>query len=189
LSRKSVRRQIGVVLQDSFLFAGSIADNLSIGRSDATLAEMAQAAESANVLQTINNLPKRFDSLIGERGVTLSGGQRQRLAIARALLKNPSILILDDALSAVDTDTEAQILANLKTVRSNRTTIIVAHRLSSVMHADCIYVFADGNIVQSGTHRQLSQSPGIYRNLCELQGQVQADIEQSLKAGSESTLS
>ena len=179
LSRKSVRAQMGVVLQESFLFAGSIADNLRIGQTQASLADMTEAVTTANLLDTIDGLPNGFDALVGERGVTLSGGQRQRLAIARALLKDPAILILDDALSAVDTDTESLILDNLRRVRANRTTLIVAHRLSTVMHADRIIVLADGEVAQVGNHATLSQTPGIYRQLCELQGQVQDDIQQS----------
>ena len=179
LSRKSVRAQMGVVLQESFLFAGSIADNLRIGQTHASLADMTEAVTTANLLDTIHALPNGFDALVGERGVTLSGGQRQRLAIARALLKDPAILILDDALSAVDTDTESLILDNLRRVRANRTTLIVAHRLSTVMHADRIVVLADGEVAQIGNHATLSQTPGIYRKLCELQGQVQRDIQQS----------
>ena len=179
LSRKSVRAQMGVVLQESFLFAGSIADNLRIGQTHASLADMTEAVTTANLLGTIQALPNGFDALVGERGVTLSGGQRQRLAIARALLKDPAILILDDALSAVDTDTESLILGNLRRVRANRTTLIVAHRLSTVMHADRIVVLADGEVAQIGNHATLSQTPGIYRKLCELQGQVQRDIQQS----------
>ena len=179
LSRKSVRAQMGVVLQESFLFAGSIADNLRIGQTQASLADMTEAVTTANLLGTIQALPNGFDALVGERGVTLSGGQRQRLAIARALLKDPAILILDDALSAVDTDTESLILGNLRRVRANRTTLIVAHRLSTVMHADRIVVLADGEVAQIGNHATLSQTPGIYRQLCELQGQVQRDIQQS----------
>jgi ATP-binding cassette subfamily B protein len=179
LSRKSVRAQIGVVLQESFLFAGSIADNLRIGQSQASLADMTEAVKTANLLGTINALPNGFESLVGERGVTLSGGQRQRLAIARALLKDPAILILDDALSAVDTDTESLILENLRRVRFNRTTLIVAHRLSTVMQADRIVVLDGGEVTQTGNHATLSQAPGIYRQLCELQGQVQQEIQQS----------
>ncbi len=161
LSRKSVRAQIGVVLQESFLFAGSIADNLRIGQSQASLADMTEAVKTANLLGTINALPNGFESLVGERGVTLSGGQRQRLAIARALLKDPAILILDDALSAVDTDTESLILENLRRVRFNRTTLIVAHRLSTVMQADRIVVLDGGEVTQTGNHATLSQVPGI----------------------------
>jgi len=179
LSRKSVRAQIGVVLQESFLFAGSIADNLRIGQSQASLADMTEAVKTANLLGTINALPNGFESLVGERGVTLSGDQRQRLAIARALLKDPAILILDDALSAVDTDTESLILENLRRVRFNRTTLIVAHRLSTVMQADRIVVLDGGEVTQTGNHATLSQVPGIYRQLCELQGQVQQEIQQS----------
>jgi ABC-type multidrug transport system fused ATPase/permease subunit len=138
-----------------------------------------ELVKTANLLGTINALPNGFESLVGERGVTLSGGQRQRLAIARALLKDPAILILDDALSAVDTDTESLILENLRRVRFNRTTLIVAHRLSTVMQADRIVVLDGGEVTQTGNHATLSQVPGIYRQLCELQGQVQQEIQQS----------
>ena len=118
--------------------------------------------------------------MVGERGVTLSGGQRQRLALARALLKNPPILILDDSLSAVDTDTESRILDSLKQRRAQQTTIIVAHRLSSVMHADKILMLDKGRVVQQGTHEELSSEKGIYRKLCEIQGAIQQQIEHDL---------
>ena len=164
LSRKSVRAQMGVVLQESFLFAGSIADNLRIGQTQASLADMTEAVTTANLLGTIQALPNGFEALVGERGVTLSGGQRQRLAIARALLKDPAILILDDALSAVDTDTESQILTNLRRVRANRTTVIVAHRLSTVMQADRIIVLDHGEVAQIGTHETCHKHPGSIEN-------------------------
>ncbi len=176
VSRKSIRHQIGVVLQESFLFAGTIGENLRIGRTTADDEALRAAAATADILETIDGLPNGFATHVGERGVTLSGGQRQRLSIARALLKDPAILILDDALSAVDTDTEASILANLKVLRQEKTTIIVAHRLSTIMQADRIFVLEDGKIAQAGNHQTLSQTQGIYQDLCVLQGQVQREI-------------
>jgi|TARA_B100001971_G_scaffold31293_1_gene25703 ATP-binding cassette subfamily B protein len=176
-ARKYVRSQISIVLQEPFLYSSSILDNLMVGRMEATFKEVKFAAECACIHDSIERFPRGYDSMVGERGVTLSGGQRQRLALARALLKTPPILILDDALSAVDTDTEAHILAALKDTRGEKTTIIVAHRLSSVMHADKIVVLDEGSVTQVGTHQELSIKDGIYRHLCEIQGAIQEQIE------------
>ncbi|MCB1692261.1 MAG: ABC transporter ATP-binding protein [Pseudomonadales bacterium] len=180
LSRKFVRSQISIVLQEPFLYSASILGNLLVGRVDASFQEVVEATQEACIHESIERFPRGYDSLVGERGVTLSGGQRQRIALARALLKRPPILILDDALSAVDTDTESQILAALAKARNKQTTIIVAHRLSTVMHADKILVLNEGRIVQEGTHESLSQVDGIYRNLCEIQGAIQDQIESDL---------
>jgi len=180
LSRKYVRGQVSVVLQESFLYAGSIRENLRLGRPNATPAELEACTQIAQIHETIMRLPRGYDSAIGERGVNLSGGQRQRLAIARALLKDPAILVLDDALSAVDTDTEALILDALKTSRpskTQRTTLIISHRLSSILLADRIFVLDSGRIAQVGTHQTLARTPGLYRSLCEIQGAVQEEIE------------
>ena len=154
LSRKYVRGQVSVVLQESFLFAGTIADNLRLGKPDATVTELEQVTRIAQIHETIAALPNGYQSMIGERGVNLSGGQRQRLAIARALLKDPAILVLDDALSAVDTDTEAMILDALRDQASGigaRTTLIISHRLSSIMLADRIIVLDDGGSIKAVT--------------------------------------
>lgn len=177
LNRKYVRSQIAIVLQEAFLYSNSIAGNLKIGRLDATKEEMIQATTDACIHESIMRFPRGYKSMVGERGVTLSGGQRQRIALARALLKSPPILILDDALSAVDTDTEAQILEALKSRRSEQTTIIIAHRLSTVMHADKILMLHDGEIVQRGNHDTLSTQPGVYQRLCAIQGAIQSQIE------------
>ncbi len=177
LNRKYVRSQIAIVLQEAFLYSNSIAGNLKIGRLDATEEEIIQATTDACIHESIMRFPRGYNSMVGERGVTLSGGQRQRIALARALLKSPPILILDDALSAVDTDTEAQILEALKARRSEQTTIIIAHRLSTVMHADKILMLHDGEIVQRGNHETLSTQPGVYQRLCAIQGAIQAQIE------------
>lgn len=180
LNRKFVRSQISIVLQEPFLYSASIVANLQIGRMDASFEELQQAARDACIHESIEGFPRGYDSLVGERGVTLSGGQRQRLALARALLKNPPILILDDSLSAVDTDTESQILKALRQRREQQTTIIIAHRLSSVMHADKILMLQHGRVVQEGNHAELSVADGIYRQLCAIQGAIQQQIEEDI---------
>lgn len=180
LARKFVRSQISIVLQEPFLYSASILSNLRVGRIDATEEEVLAATRDACIHDSIEQFPRGYHSAVGERGVTLSGGQRQRIALARALLKQPPVLILDDALSAVDTDTEAQILAALQRKRQAQTTIIVAHRLSTVMHADKILVLHEGRIVQEGNHKTLSAVEGIYRNLCEIQGAIQDQIEEDI---------
>jgi ATP-binding cassette subfamily B protein len=180
LNRKYVRSQISIVLQEAFLYSNSIEGNLKIGRLDATHEEIVQAAEDACIHESIESFPRGYASMVGERGVTLSGGQRQRIALARALLKAPPILILDDALSAVDTDTESQILEALKARRAHQTTIIIAHRLSTVMHADKILMLHDGEIIQRGNHDSLSRTEGVYQRLCAIQGAIQEQIEQDV---------
>lgn len=170
LDRHWLRQQISVVLQDPFLYSRSIRDNLLVGRADASDEQIEQACEQACILGAIQSFPDGFNAMVGERGVTLSGGQRQRLALARALIKDPSVLILDDALSAVDAKTEAVILAALRKRKGRQTTLIIAHRLSSVMHADRILVLAEGAMVQLGSHDQLITQAGPYQQLCELQG-------------------
>lgn len=177
LNRKYVRSQISIVLQEPFLYSNSIAGNLKIGRLDASEEEIIKATTDACIHESIMNFPRRYESMVGERGVTLSGGQRQRIALARALLKSPPVLILDDALSAVDTDTEAQILEALQTRRNQQTTIIIAHRLSTIMHADKILMLHDGEIIQRGNHATLSQQEGVYQRLCAIQGAIQEQIE------------
>jgi ATP-binding cassette subfamily B protein len=181
LNRKYVRSQISIVLQEPFLYSNTIEGNLKIGRLDATFEEIKQAAMDACIFDSIERFPRGFDSQVGERGVTLSGGQRQRIALARALLKAPPILIMDDALSAVDTDTESQILGALKNRRHHQTTIIVAHRLSTVMHADKILMLHDGEIIQRGNHESLSRVEGVYQRLCAIQGAIQDQIQHDIE--------
>ena len=185
LNRKYVRSQISIVLQEPFLYSASIGANLLVGRQTATLMEAKQAAIDACIHESIERFPRGYESMVGERGVTLSGGQRQRIALARALLKEPPILILDDSLSAVDTDTESQILEALRKRRGKQTTIIIAHRLSSVMHADKILMLQDGRVIQEGTHESLSQTPGTYRQLCQIQGAIQKQIDADISPASE----
>ena len=186
LNRKYVRSQIGVVLQDPFLYSRSIEANLRVGRKDANPEAVVEAARDAAIHQAIVEFTEGYDAMVGERGVTLSGGQRQRLALARALLKDPPILVLDDALSAVDTGTERRILDALEQRKGRHTTLVISHRLSSVMHADRIMVLERGRIVQLGSHAELIVVDGPYRRLCEIQGNLEAEIRRDLQqAGSE----
>ncbi|MCR5888031.1 ABC transporter ATP-binding protein/permease [Hymenobacter sp. J193] len=166
----SLREQIGYVPQDVFLFSDSIRNNINFGLDQPDEARMLQAAKDANVHENILRFPEGYDTKVGERGITLSGGQKQRVSIARALVKEPKILILDDSLSAVDTNTENAILASLQRIMHNRTSLIISHRVSSVKLADEILVLDDGQIVQHGTHEVLMQDEqGLYRALYERQ--------------------
>ena len=170
ITMESLRENIGIVQQDVFLFSGSFADNIAYGRNDASFEEIVEAAKKANIYDYIMSLPASFDTQIGERGVRLSGGQKQRLSIARVFLKNPSILILDEATSALDNTTEALIQEALNTLKKGRTTIVVAHRLSTIKNADQILVVANGKIRESGTHNELiKDEKGIYKKLYESQ--------------------
>ena len=180
VNRQWLRSQIGVVLQDPFLYSRSIRANLAVGRPNAPEPELIEACQDAAIHDSILSFPERFDAMVGERGVTLSGGQRQRLALARALLKNPPVLVLDDSLSAVDTGTEKDILAALKRRKGRQTTLIIAHRLSTIMHADRIMVLNEGRLVQLGDHATLAAEPGPYRRLCEIQGALDASIERDV---------
>jgi ATP-binding cassette subfamily B protein len=165
----SLRGRFGLVSQEPFIFNGTLRDNIALGRPEATLAEVFEAARAAGLEEFIASLPERFDTVIGERGANLSGGQRQRLAIARALLRRPDILIFDEATSHLDTATEQAIQNSLRTVLAGKTVIVVAHRLSTVKHADHIYVLHQGRVVEGGPHKQLLARQGLYANLWNAQ--------------------
>jgi ATP-binding cassette subfamily B protein len=165
----SLRRQIGIVLQTSLLFSDTIRANIAYGRPDAIEEEVFAAAKAAQAHEFISGFTLGYDTIVGERGVTLSGGQRQRVAIARALLMNPRILILDDSLSSVDTQTEKLIQSALDHLMEGRTTFVIAHRLSTVRRADIILVMDKGQIVERGTHAELLRRSGLYKEIHDLQ--------------------
>ncbi|WP_223068218.1 ABC transporter ATP-binding protein [Paenibacillus caui] len=170
LTLETLRRKIGYVPQDGFLFSTDIADNISFSDRSADMGQIRFAAEQALLLESVNSFPEGFETKLGERGVTLSGGQRQRASLARGLMKKPEFLILDDSMSAVDALTESGILGNLVKDRRGKTTLIIAHRISSVQHANEIIVLDEGRIVQRGTHEQLMQHPeGMYASLYRIQ--------------------
>lgn len=169
----SLRSQIGYVPQDVFLFSDTIYNNIAFGMADPGEIKVFQAAKDADVYENIHAFPQGFETRIGERGITLSGGQKQRVSIARAIVREPKILMLDDALSAVDTKTENNILNSLKRIMQGRTTIIISHRVSSAKLANKIIVLGDGRIVEVGTHESLLEKDGVYRDLFEKQGQLE----------------
>lgn len=169
LKSADLRRSIGLVSQDVFLFHGTVKDNIAYGAPDADLEAIERAAELAEADGFIRALPDGYDTVVGERGQKLSGGQRQRISIARAILTDPAVLVLDEATSAVDNETEAAIQRSLEKVAVGRTTIVVAHRLSTIRHADCIYVLDRGKLVESGTHTELLSHEGQYHTLWRVQ--------------------
>ncbi|MBR3053773.1 MAG: ATP-binding cassette domain-containing protein, partial [Firmicutes bacterium] len=169
VSLETLRSTIGYVPQDDFLFSASVSDNIRFGDRSKTQEEIEEAARLACVHDNITDFKDGYDTMVGERGVSLSGGQKQRIAIARALILDPEILILDDSLSAVDTDTEAQIKRNLAGKRAGRTNVLIAHRLSTLQDADLIIVIEDGRITESGTHDELLSRGGFYAELWQRQ--------------------
>ena len=180
IHRDAVRDAFGMVLQDPFLYSKTVRDNVAVGHSTASDDEIEQSARAADVHGNIVEFEEGYHTMVGERGVTLSGGQRQRLAIARALLKDPEFLVLDDSLSAVDTKTEAHILQALASRRGNKTTILIAHRLSSIRLADRIFVLDQGRLVQEGSHDELLAADGLYRRLWNIQGALEDEIQHDL---------
>ena len=172
LNLKDLRRAIGLVSQDVFLFHGTVAENIAYGSFEASNREIVNAAKIAEAHEFIAQLPDGYKTIVGERGQKLSGGQRQRIAIARAVLKNPPILILDEATSAVDNETEAAIQRSLERITKNRTTIAIAHRLSTVRNADCIFVMDEGRVIESGQHEQLLEHDGVYASLWRVQSGI-----------------
>jgi ATP-binding cassette, subfamily B, bacterial len=181
ISRDYLRRNIGIVEQEPFLFSRSIRENIAYGAGrDVTDEEVFRAAKAAAVHEVILSFPQGYETIVGERGVTLSGGQKQRVAIARTLLKNPRILILDDATSSVDMETEAEIRTALDSLMQQRTTFIIAHRVQSVMNADQILVLDKGRVIQHGTHGELVAQEGLYRQIYDLQARVEQDLEKEI---------
>jgi len=181
-SRAYLRRQIGIVEQEPFLFSRSIRENITygVGRSVSD-EEVERAAKAAAIHDVILTFPDGYNTLVGEKGVTLSGGQKQRVTIARTLLKNPRILILDDSTSSVDTETEADIREALNELMEHRTTFIIAHRIQSVMVADLILVLDKGEIVQMGTHQELlDQMDGMYRRIYDIQTRIDEELEMEI---------
>lgn len=173
LDRRSLRAQFGVVLQEPFLYSRSIKENIRFGHHNSDDSEIKEVAQMASIHETIDGFTHGYETEIGERGITLSGGQRQRVALSRALLSAPPILLLDDALSAVDNETEANIIEALKSRHGKSTTIVIAHRLSTLAHADKILVLEKGQISQYGTHQDLIREEGLYRRLWEIQNEVE----------------
>ena len=164
-----LRKQIAIVPQDIILFGGSVKENIAYGKIDASEQEIEEAAKKANALNFINDFPEKMETLVGERGIQLSGGQRQRIAIARALLKNPSILILDEATSALDSESEKLVQEAMDVLMKGRTSIVIAHRLSTIKNADCILVLENGQIIEQGTHQELQKNEGLYKQLSDIQ--------------------
>jgi ATP-binding cassette subfamily B protein len=176
-----LRQNIGIVEQEPFLFSRTIRENITYGVGRGVPdEEVERAARTAAIHDVILTFPDGYDTMVGEKGVTLSGGQKQRVAIARTLLKDPRILILDDSTSSVDTETEAQIRAALQRLMENRTTFVIAHRIQSVMNADLILVLDQGRIVQRGTHDQLVAQQGLYRKIYEMQTRIEDELEREL---------
>ncbi len=176
LRLQDLRRCIGWVSQDVFLFHGTVAENIAYGSFDATSTDIMQAGKQAEAHEFIMQLPQGYDTLVGERGQKLSGGQRQRLAIARAILKDPPVLILDEATSAVDNETEAAIQRSLDIITQDRTTLAIAHRLSTIRHAHRIYVMDQGHLAEQGTHEELLQHNGLYASLWRVQSGLRAEV-------------
>jgi ATP-binding cassette subfamily B protein len=183
-SRRFLRENIGIVEQEPFLFSTDIRNNITYGiKRDATQPEIEEAAIAAAIHESILSFPEGYDTMVGEKGVTLSGGQKQRIAIARTLLKDPAILILDDSTSAVDSETEDLIRGALEELMRDRTTFIIAHRVQSLMNANQILVFKEGEIIQRGTHPELIAKEGFYRSVFEAQTRIETELEEHLTHG------
>ena len=169
---KSLRDQIGVVLQEPFLFNGSVAENIAYGNPDAVLEDVVAASRAANAYDFVLNLPDGFDTVLGERGARLSGGEKQRVSIARAILRDPRILILDEATASMDTETESQIQEALERLVKGRTTFAIAHRLSTLKYSSRLLIIEKGHLAEIGTHDELIAQEGIYARLCRMQQEM-----------------
>ena len=179
IALKSLRRQVGIVMQDVFIFSTTIRENIAFGKPDATEEEIIRAAKAAQIHNFVMSLPNGYDTVVGERGITLSGGQKQRLAISRALIIQPSILIFDDSFSNIDTYTEELILNNLREKVKNTTTIIISHRISTIKDSDLIIVIDNGQIIEIGNHSQLLKKSPIYQRLHSIQ-QLSKELEEKI---------
>ncbi|WP_226984159.1 ABC transporter ATP-binding protein [Halothermothrix orenii] len=177
IDKKWLRRQVGLILQEPFLFARSIKENIKLANMEADDSKVYEAANMAAIHDVITSFDQGYDTLVGERGVSLSGGQKQRVAIARTLIRDCPILIFDDSLSAVDTETDAAIQKELRERKDNATTIIISHRITTLARADRILVLDKGRIVQSGSHEELIRQPGLYRRIWNIQSSLERDLE------------
>ena len=174
LNLKLLRKEIGYVPQDGYLFSGTVEENISFGSDVSNKEKIREVAGTAEITSDIMRFPKKYETIVGERGVQLSGGQRQRIAIARAIYKSPSIFIFDDCLSAVDSNKEQKILANLKNETKRRTTIIISHRISAIQNADLIIVLENGNLTDQGKHHELLENKGFYYDIFKKQNKKES---------------
>lgn len=177
MNRYEIRRQIGIVLQEPFLFSKNLRDNIRLANHQADEGDVFEAARAASVHDVILEFEEGYETVVGERGVTLSGGQKQRVAMARAIIQDPAILIFDDSLSAVDTETETRIQEALRNRRGRSTTFVIAHRMTTIAQADLVLVIKDGRIIQSGNHESLVKQPGLYQKIWTMQSSITEDIE------------
>jgi len=176
IDKKWIRKNVGIVLQEPFLYSKNIKENIKIAKKDATDSQVYEAAKIASIHDVILDFEKGYDTLVGERGVTLSGGQKQRVAIARTIINDYPVLVFDDSLSAVDTETDANIRKALKTRKEKTTTFIISHRISTLSEADIILVLDGGELVQSGTHEELVAQQGLYRRIWEIQNSLEEEL-------------
>ena len=180
IDRSYLRSHVGLILQEPFLYSKTIRENVGIARREPEMPSIERAARIASASSFIAKADKGYDTLVGERGVTLSGGQKQRIAIARTLLKDNSILIFDDSLSAVDTETDAQIRAALSSEQKDVTTLIISHRVTTLSQADMILVLEDGRITQQGTHAELCRQPGLYQRINSIQTALEEELNDAI---------